>query len=250
MDMKTSPLASLQDATLLQNQRADRRALGRRQQPLRSRRSGHRAQARRRGQPRCRRDRARDQRRQHGLAGLARQDGQGAPRHPDEVVRAAEPTRRRPGAHHDRRAGQAAGRGARRGDLRRQLHRVVRRGRQARLRRDDPDHRHEQAHGRHQAADRRLRGDHAVELSDRDDHAQGRAGAGRRLPGGDQAGRSRRRCRRWPGRTRAARRHAGRRAQRGDRRRDTIDRGRQGAVRVATSCATCRSPAPPRSAAS
>ena len=30
-----------------------------------------------------------------------------------------------------------------------------------------------------QAADRRLRGDHAVEFPDRDDHAQGRAGASR-----------------------------------------------------------------------
>jgi succinate-semialdehyde dehydrogenase/glutarate-semialdehyde dehydrogenase len=43
---------------------------------------------------------------------------------------------------------------------------------------------------RDQAADRRVRGDHAVELPDRDDHAQGRPGAGRRLPGGHQAGRS------------------------------------------------------------
>ena len=45
---------------------------------------------------------------------------------------------------------------------------------QARLRRDDPDHRRQQALPRHQAADRRVRGDHAVELPDRDDHAQGR----------------------------------------------------------------------------
>ena len=33
-----------------------------------------------------------------------------------------------------------------------------------------------------------VRGDHAVELPDRDDHAQGRPGAGRRLHDGRQAG--------------------------------------------------------------
>ncbi len=67
---------------------------------------------------------------------------------------------------------------------------VVCRGSETRLRRDDPDHRRGQALPRHQAAGRRVRGDHAVELPDRDDHAQGRAGAGRRLPGGHQAGRA------------------------------------------------------------
>ena len=56
----------------------------------------------------------------------------------------------------------------------------------------------EQAHAGHQAADRRVRGHHAVEFSDRDDHAQGGAGAGRRLPGGRSSRPSRRRCRRWP----------------------------------------------------
>ena len=43
---------------------------------------------------------------------------------------------RRPGPHHDRRAGQAAARGQGRSGLRRQLRRVVRRGSQARQRRD------------------------------------------------------------------------------------------------------------------
>jgi succinate-semialdehyde dehydrogenase/glutarate-semialdehyde dehydrogenase len=50
----------------------------------------------------------------------------------------------------------------------------------------------------HQAADRRVRGDHAVELSDRDDHAQGRAGAGPRAARWSSSRPSRRRCRRWP----------------------------------------------------
>ena len=42
----------------------------------------------------------------------------------------------------------------------------------------------------HQAADWRLRGDHAVEFPARHDHPQGRPGIGRRLPGGGQAGRA------------------------------------------------------------
>ncbi len=91
------------------------------------------------------------------------------------------PACRRPGPHHDGRTGQAAGRGAWRGGVRRQLHRVVRRRSQAGLWRDHPDHRQQQALHRHQAAHRRVRGHHALELPDRDDHPQGGAGAGRRL---------------------------------------------------------------------
>ena len=97
----------------------------------------------------------------------------------------------------DGRAGQAARRIARRDRLRRVVHRMVRRGRQAHLRRHDPAAPGRQAHRRHQAADRRVRGGHAVEFPQRDDHAQGRPGAGRRLHHGDQARDARRRIRRW-----------------------------------------------------
>ena len=58
---------------------------------------------------------------------------------------------------------------------RRRVRRVVRRGRQARLRRRDPDHRQRPPPRRGQAAGRRVRRDHAVELPALDDHAQGRA---------------------------------------------------------------------------
>ena len=43
-----------------------------------------------------------------------------------------------------------------------------------------PAHARRQAHRRAEAADRRLRRDHAVEFPGRDDHAQGGPGAGRR----------------------------------------------------------------------
>ena len=58
---------------------------------------------------------------------------------------------------------------------------MVRRGSQARLRRHHPADRGHAPHPGHQAAGRRLRRDHALELPERDDHAQGRPGAGRRL---------------------------------------------------------------------
>ena len=63
-----------------------------------------------------------------------------------------------------------------------------------------------QAHPGDQAADRRRRGDHAVELPEHDDHAQGRAGARRRLHHGREARRSRRRFGARAGRARRARR--------------------------------------------
>ena len=71
---------------------------------------------------------------------------------------------------------------------------------QARLRRHDPRAPARQAHRRHQAAGRRVRGDHAVELPGGDDHAQGRAGARRGLHDGRQARLRRRPSRRsrWP----------------------------------------------------
>ena len=67
------------------------------------------------------------------------------------------------------------------------VHRMVRRGRQARLRRCDSGSRPRQAHRRAEAADRRHRRDHAVEFPDCDDHAQGRARARGGLHDGDQA---------------------------------------------------------------
>ena len=73
------------------------------------------------------------------------------------------------------------------------LHRILRRGGEADLRRDQPDLSRRFAHRRPQAADRRRRRDHAVELSRRDDHPQARAGAGGRLHGRSPSPRPRRR---------------------------------------------------------
>ena len=128
---------------------------------------------------------------------LGEKDRQGARRHPAQVVRPDDGQPGGPGAHHDRRAGQAARRVARRDRLRRLLHRVVRRGGQAHLRRDDPLALAERAHHRDQAADRRGGGDHAVELPQRHDHPQGRR---RRSPPAAPSSASRparRRSRRW-----------------------------------------------------
>ena len=77
----------------------------------------------------------RDRGRQRGFPRLARQDRQGARDHPAPLVRADDGQPGRPGAADDRGTGQAAGRGARRNRLCRLVHRVVRRGGQARLRR-------------------------------------------------------------------------------------------------------------------
>ena len=55
------------------------------------------------------------------------------------MVRSDHRQSRRYRPHHDQRAGQAPRRSARRGRLRRGLHRVLRRGGQAHLRRDQPD---------------------------------------------------------------------------------------------------------------
>ena len=88
----------------------------------------------------------------------------------DLIVEHAE----RAGAAADQRAGQAAGRGQGRDPLRGRLHRVLRRGGQARLRRDHPDLQVGCPHRRHQAAGRRGGSHHAVELPGRHDHPQGR----------------------------------------------------------------------------
>ena len=200
----------------------------------------HRAEdGRGRNPPRDRRGRCR-------LARLARQDRQGAQRRAAQVERPDARQRRRPGADHDGRAGQAAGRGEGRNRLRGVVHRVVRRRGQARLRRHDAVALGRPAHRRHQAADRRLRGDHAVELPGRDDHAQGRPGARRRLPDGLQAGAGHALLGARAGRARRARRRAGRRLQRPDR---IVGRDRRRDDRPTRPCASSPSPARPRSAA-
>ena len=172
---------------------------------------------------------------------------EGAGADPAPVVRPHHPEPRRHRPHHDQRAGQAPCGGAGRGRLRRRLHRVLRRGGQAHLWRDQSDLPRRFAHCRHQAADRRGRGDHAVEFPRRDDHPQGGARARRRLHrGGEARGRDAAdRARAW--RACASRRHAARRPQPRHRRRardrqgddrpsgrardrlHRLDRGRQGA---------------------
>ena len=87
---------------------------------------------------RRRRDAPRHRGRGRGLPGLGRQDGQGAHGDPAALARPDARERRRPRRADDRRAGQAARRGEGRDRLRRRVHRVVRRGRQARLRRRHP----------------------------------------------------------------------------------------------------------------
>ena len=149
---------------------------------------------------------------------------------------------------HDRRAGQAARGIERRDRLRRQLHRVVRRGRQAPLRRRHSRPPARQAHPRAAPAGRRRRRDHAVEFPGRDDHAQGRARRSRRAA---RSSASPRRRRRTP-RSRMAELGRARRHSAGvlnvltggsarNRRRDDLE---------PASCASSPSPAPPRSARS
>ncbi len=122
------------------------------------------------------------------LAGVARPDRQGTRPDPAPLVRSPDGE---PGGSRDaddRRAGQAPRRVEGRDRLCRRLHRMVRRGGQARLRRHDPRARHRQAHRRDQGADRRVRRDHAVELPGGDDHPEGRPGPRRRLHDGAEAG--------------------------------------------------------------
>ena len=145
------------------------------------------------------------------------------------VARPDAGARGRPRDADDGRTGQAARRSPGRGAVRGVVHRVVRRGRQAPLRRRDPRPPAGQAHLRAAAAGRRRRGDHAVELSRRDDHAQGgpraRGGLHVRLQARD-ADALFRAC---DGGTRASRRHPQGRVQRdhgllvGARRRDDVE---------------------------
>ena len=110
--------------------------------------------------------------------------------HPARLLGPDAPPPPRPGHDPDARAGQAAGRVGCRDRLRGLVPRVVRRGGQARLRRHHPGAADRHAHRRAQAARRRLRRHHALELPLGDDHAQGRAGAGRRQHDRLQAGRA------------------------------------------------------------
>ncbi len=122
------------------------------------------------------------------LPALVRQDRKGAGGRPQALVRSHHRRDRNPRPADDDRAGQAAGRSACRGGLWRLLHRVVRRGGQARLRAHDPDHRRVQALPHHQAADRRRRRDRTLEFPDRHDHAESSARARFRLHDRRQAG--------------------------------------------------------------
>ncbi len=81
-----------------------------------------------------------------------------------------------------------------------------------------PAPRPRQAHRGAEAADRRHRGDHAVEFPGRDDHPQGRAGARRGLHDGDQARGADAVFRARDVRAGRARRHSGGRRFRGHRR--------------------------------
>ena len=151
-------------------------------QPGDRRHLGHRAPDGRRGDPPG--DRGGGQ----GAARVARQDREGARPGAAQMVRPDDGEPGGSGGADDRRAGQAVRRVAGRDRLCRRLHRMVRRGGQADLRRHDPGARLGQAHRRHQGADRRLRRDHAVELPGGDDHPQGRPGFGRGLHDGAEAG--------------------------------------------------------------
>ncbi len=151
------------------------------------------------------------------------------------------------GAHHDHRAGQAAGRGERRDRLRRVASSSGSPRKRKRVYGDMIPHASgRQAHRGDQAAGRRVRRDHAVELPDGDDHAQGRRRRWRPAAPWWSSPRRRRRSRRWrwpswpsaPACRRACSTSSPARAD-GDRRR---------ADRATRSCARSPSPAPPRSA--
>ena len=182
-------------------------------------------------------------------------DGEGpgpdpaAPRRPDARAR------RRPGRAPRPRAGEAARGGEARDRVCRVLLRVVRRGGEASRRTGDPAAAARPADRGASRADRRHRGDHAVELPLGDADPQVRACARGRLHDGAQAGRADAALRARGGRARGGgrcparcllRRHGRRRGCPGDRRRDDLqpdrpqarlhrlDRGREaadGAVR-------------------
>ena len=106
------------------------------------------------------------------VSGLGETHRQTALQHPAKVVRPDHRQPRGPRADPDLGAGQAARRGAGRGRYRRRLCRILFRGSPPRLRRNHPDAKAGRAPAGDQAADRRLRRDHAVEFSLLDDHPQ------------------------------------------------------------------------------
>ena len=99
------------------------------------------------------------------VSGLGQAHRQAALQHLAQMVRPDHRQPRGPRADPDLRAGQAAGGGARRSRYRRRLCRILRRGGPPRLWRDHSDAAAGCAAARDQAADRRLRRDHAVEFS-------------------------------------------------------------------------------------
>ena len=164
--------------------------------------------------PRRRRDAPRHRGGASRAGRLARHAGEGARRDPAQAQRPDAGECRRPGGDHDRRTGQAAGGEQRRDRLCRQLHRVVRRGGQAHLRRHDPAECQGPPHPGAEGADRRVRRDHAVELPRRDDHAKGRPRLGRGLHRRDPPGEPDAVFGAGPRRAGRARRDAARRVQR------------------------------------
>ena len=191
--------------------RCRRRQDGRRDQPGQRRDAGHGADVRHG------RNRTRHRRGRRRAARLGQAAGQGTRRGAAQAERPDAGQRRRPGTHHDRRAGQAAGRGQGRDRLCRVLHRVVRRRGAPRLRRHHPGRARRQAHPDAEAAGGHHRGDHAVELPDRDADPQGRPRAGGGLLDGRQAGDADALLRTGLRRTGAARRPAQGPAVRADR---------------------------------
>ena len=176
-----------------------RRRLGRRRRPRhdRGRRSGERRDHRHGAQDGRRRDEAGDRGRGSRVQGLEQDHRQGAGEDPAQVVRSDDGEPGGSGDPDDPGAGQAARRVPRRDRVRRGVRRVVRRGGQAGLRRHHPDHRRQSPADGAQAAGRRVRRDHALELPERHDHAQMRAGARGRLHGRGEARELHARTRRW-----------------------------------------------------
>ncbi len=156
---------------VLRRRPVDRRAQAARHQ------QGHRRRHHQGAEPRRGGDAIGHRGRQPRAAGLVQAARQGALQDRAPMVRPDGRARRRAGAAVDQRAGQAAGRGQGRDPLCRRLRGVLRRGGQARPRRDHPDIQGGRPHRRHQAAGRRGRRHHAVELPRRHDHAQGGPGA-------------------------------------------------------------------------
>ncbi len=167
-----------------------RRQLGERRQrrDARGRQSCHRTKTGFDSPHGRRRNAPRDCGRRRCAAGMESAHRQRARRCNAALVRPDDRTSRRPCHAHDRRTGQAAGGVAKRNPLRRLVHRVVRGGSQAPVRRHHSGSPGRQANPGAAPTGGRGRGHHAVELSRRNDHPQGRTRACRRLHVGVQAG--------------------------------------------------------------